>query len=81
MKFPKGVVVEKVFMPETGDLTSDAKRALEELVNKDILITIRAQIKFSGSRVLTVQATDAYDRVDTIGIRMTDVVSLEFPNE
>jgi hypothetical protein len=81
MKFPKGVVVEKVFITETGDLTSNAKRAIGELVDKDILITIRAQIKFAGSRVLTVQATDAYDRVDTIGIRMTDVVSLEFPNE
>ena len=81
MKFPKGVVVEQVFMPDTGDMTSEAKRALEELVNKDILITLRGQIKFSGSRVLTFQATDAYDRIDTIGVRVSDIVGLEFPNE
>lgn len=81
MKFPNGVIVDKVFTPETGDLTSDAKRALAELVDKEILITVRGKIKFSGSRVLTFQATDAYDKVDTIGVRVSDVVSLEFPNE
>jgi hypothetical protein len=81
MKFPKGIEVEKVFVPETGDMTSEAKRALEGLVNKDILITLKGKIKFSGSRVLTFQATDAYDKVDTIGVRVSDIVGLEFPNE
>lgn len=81
MKFPKGVVVEKVFNPETGDMTAEARRALEGLMDKDILITLKGKIRWSGSRVLTFQATDAYDKVDTIGVRMSDIVALEYPNE
>ena len=81
MKFPKGITVEKTFMQETGDLTAEAKRAVDELIDKDILITVRGRIRYVGSRVLTIQATDAYDKVDTIGIRTSDIVGLEFPNE
>jgi hypothetical protein len=81
MKFPKGVVVERVFIPETGDLTADGKRAIENLIDKDILITVRGKIRYVGSRVATIQATDAYDKVDTIGVRLSDIAGLEFPNE
>lgn len=81
MKFPKGVVVEQVFNENTGDLTAEARRAVEELVNKDILITLKGKVKWVGSRVLTFQATDAYDKVDTLGVRVSDIVGLEFPNE
>ena len=81
MKFPKGVEVEKVFAPETGDMTAEARRAIEHLIDKDILITVKGKIRWAGSRVLTIQATDAYDKVDTIGVRASDIVGLEFPNE
>lgn len=81
MKFPKGVVVERVLNEDTGDLTAEARRAVEELVNKDILITLKGKVKWVGSRVLTFQATDAYDKVDTLGVRVSDIVGLEFPNE
>lgn len=81
MKFPKGVVVEQVLNEDTGDLTAEARRAVEELVNKDILITLKGKVKWVGSRVLTFQATDAYDKVDTLGVRVSDIVGLEFPNE
>jgi hypothetical protein len=81
MKFPKGVVVEQVLNENTGDLTAEARRAVEELVNKDILITLKGKVKWVGSRVLTFQATDAYDKVDTLGVRVSDIVGLEFPNE
>jgi hypothetical protein len=81
MKFPKGVIVERALNEDTGDLTAEARRAVEELVNKDILITLKGKVKFVGSRVLTFQATDAYDKVDTLGVRVSDIVGLEFPNE
>jgi hypothetical protein len=81
MKFPEGVTVEQVFTENSGDLTSEARRAIDGLVNKDILITLKGKVKFVGSRVLTFQATDAYDKVDTIGVRASDIVGLEFPNE
>lgn len=81
MKFPKGVTVEQALNENTGDLTAEARRAIEELVNKDVLITLKGKVKFVGSRVLTFQATDAYDKVDTLGVRVSDIVGLEFPNE
>jgi hypothetical protein len=77
MQFPKGVEVEKVLTPESGDLTNEAKNALWKLVDKDLEITIRARIKYVGSRVLTIEATDAYDMRDVIGVRASDILKLE----
>ena len=77
MQLPKGFEVSKVTNDETGDLTNEAKNIFWKLTDKELEITIRARIAYVGSRVLTIEATDAYDVRNVIGIRVSDIVKLE----
>ena len=77
MQLPEKLEVSKVTNAETGDLTNEAKNALWKITDKELEITIRARIKYVGSRVLTIEATDAYDVRDVIGVRVADIMKLE----
>lgn len=76
MKFPNSDEI-KVVDETTGDLTNQAKNELWKLTGKEMEITIRAKVKYIGSRVLTIEATDAYDRTDVLGVRVADIVKME----
>jgi hypothetical protein len=76
MKFPnsdKIVVIDE----STGDLTNQAKKAIWDLTDKQLEITIRAKVRYVGSRVLTIEATNAYDVTDVLGVRVSDIVKME----
>lgn len=80
MKFPNSDDI-KIIDESTGDLTNQAKNALWNLTEKNLEITIRAKIRYVGSRVLTIEATDAYDRTDVLGVRVQDIVKMEYADD
>lgn len=81
MQFPNSDKMARVTDENTGDLTNEAKNALWKLSDKEMNITIRGRVKYIGSRVLTIEATDAYDVRDVIGVRVSDIVKLEEAND
>lgn len=80
MKFPNSDEMT-VIDETTGDLTNQAKKAIWELTEKNLEITIRGKIRYVGSRVLTIEATDAYDVTDVLGVRVQDIIKMEYADD
>ena len=77
MQFPNSDKIKRIVDESTGDLTNEAKNAIWKLTEQEMNITIRGRVRYVGSRVLTIEATDAYDVRDVLGVRVSDIIKLE----